>query len=273
MHVNKPLAGAVRDRKGVALKTKSSIGPEGIMALAASAVQATVYDYDFETHDGGHEGTAAFPRRVIAMTDLIESNTLRTERQKSPFGEQFHGFDLGISMTTIVYERHSEPLNFIGRRRPSEDFAIERRVQREGRIRDAEDEPSILAYITGHDDSKFSNIQCRDAAGAPCYISMESVDVNWWSSRIFIPDGLFRRLVELHSTKRIDNIQLSIRLNMSQGNLRTPAFPSLKAPLFGSQSLPYFPHVPCQLLSVYTSLAKPSVGDTAAGGRVLLQNR
>jgi hypothetical protein len=135
-------------------------------------------------------------------------------------------FDLDISMTTIVYERYSEPLNFIGRRRPAvpEDFAIEGRIQRKGHISEAEDGPGVLAYISGYDDQKFDNIRCGDDARSPCYISMDSVDGNSWSSRIFIRNGLFRHLVELLSTKRIDNVQLLIKLNLSQDNLGTPAF-------------------------------------------------
>ena len=77
---------------------------------------------------------------------------------------------------------------------------------------------------------------------------------------MFIRNALFRRLVELHATKRIDAVKLSVSLNMTHVTLDAPIFDSLKLPILEAPSHPYFRHARCQLLSVYTSLAAEAGG-------------
>ena len=98
------------------------------------------------------------------MADVIELDTFRDERYGNAFASQIHVFDIDISLTTIVYQRHPGTLNFLGRRRPSflEDYAIEGRVEE---ARHPENGSSLLVYLSGYDDplSRRTSVQRRPA--------------------------------------------------------------------------------------------------------------
>jgi hypothetical protein len=170
------------------------------------------------------------------------------------FANQIYVFDIDISLTTIVYQRYTGTLNFLGRRRPSflEEYAIEGRVHE---ARHPENGTSLLIYLTGYDDPLLDELQYSVDPRSPCYISTDRRDGYSLSSRMYIRNALFRRLVELHATKRIDAVKLSVRLNMSHGALDAPPFGPLALPIFEAPSHPFFRHARCQLLSVRTSLA------------------
>ena len=182
------------------------------------------------------------------MVDIIERRRLRF-----PTGARIHVFDIDISLSTIVRQRYSGSLNFIGRRRPSvvEDYAIEGRV--EGKAR-AEDGPGLLVYLSGYDDSEFENIQYDDDARSPCFISTDKIDEYSRTARIYIRNVLFRRLVEFQSTKRIDRVELTIGLNESRQRVETRAFGPIKFSIFDAPSHPNFRNARCHLLSVHASL-------------------
>ncbi len=188
------------------------------------------------------------------MADVIELDPFRNQRHDNAFASQIHVFDIDISLTTIVHQRYQGALNFLGRRRPSvlEDYAIEGRVEE---ARHSEDGSSLLIYLSGYDDPNLDELRYNVDPRSPCYIATDRRDGHSWSSRMYVRNALFRRLVELHATKRIDAVKLSVRLNMAHVTLDAPVFGSLKLPILEAPSHPYFRHARCQLLSVCTSLA------------------
>lgn len=193
------------------------------------------------------------------MVNVIELDTFRDERYGNAVASQIHVFDIEISLTTIVYQRYPGTLNFLGRRRPSflEEYAIEGRV---GQARHPENGSSLLVYLSGYDDPLLDELRYSVDPRSPCYIATDRRDAHSWSSRIYVRNALFRRLVELHASKRIDAVKLSVRLNMTRVTLDAPSFDTLNLPILEAPSHPYFRHARCQLLSVHTSLA------TEAGG-------
>ena len=193
------------------------------------------------------------------MADVIELDTFHNERHRNAFASQIHVFDIDISLTTIVYQRYPSTLNFLGRRRPSflEDYAIEGCVEE---ARHPENGSSLLIYLSGYDDPLIDELRYNVDPRSPCYIATDRRDAYSWSSRMYVRNALFRRLVELHATKRIDAVKLSVRLNMTDAALDSPVFGSLKLPFLEAPSHPSFRHARCQLLSVYTSLAAEAGG-------------
>lgn len=193
------------------------------------------------------------------MADVIELGASRDERYGSAFGSQIQVFDIDVSLSTIVHQRYPGTLNFLGRRRPSflEDYAIEGRVEE---ARHPENGSSLLVYLSGYDDPDLDELRYSVDPRSPCYIATDRRDARSWSSRMYIRNALFRRLVELHATKRIDAVKLSVSLNMTHVTLDAPIFDSLKLPILEAPSHPYFRHARCQLLSVYTSLAAEAGG-------------
>ena len=126
--------------------------------------------------------------------------------------------------------------------------------------RHPENGSSLLVYLSGYDDPNFDELRYDLDPRSPCYIATDRRDAHSWSSRIYVRNALFRRLVELHASKRIDAVKLSVRLYMTRVSLDAPSFDTLNLPILEAPSHPYFRHARCQLLSVHTSLA------TEAGG-------
>jgi hypothetical protein len=200
------------------------------------------------------------------MPNVIELDTFQNERYGNALASQIHVFDIDILLTTIVYQRYPGTLNFLGRRRPSflEDYAIEGRVEE---ARHPENGSSLLIYLSGYDDPNLDELRDDLDPRSPCYIATDRRDAHSWSSRMYVRNALFRRLVELHATKRIDAVKLSVRLNMTHAALDAP-FGSLKLPFLEAPSHPYFRHARCQLLSVYTSLAAEAGGAPAGQANI-----
>lgn len=198
------------------------------------------------------------------MADVIELDTFRNERYGNALASQIHVFDIDISLTTIVYQRYARALNFLGRRRPSflEDYAIEGQVEE---ARHPENGSSLLIYLSGYDDPLLDELRYSVDPRSPCYIATDPRDARSWSSRMYVRNALFRRLVELHATKRIDAVKLSVSLNLTRVTLDAPMFDSLKLPILEAPSHPYFRHARCQLLSVCTSLAAEARGAAPVG--------
>ena len=193
------------------------------------------------------------------MAEVIELDTFHNERRGNAFGTQIHVVDIDISLTTIVYQPYSGTLNFLGRRRPSflEDYALEGRVEQ---ARHPESGSSLLIYLSGYDDPNIDELRYNVDPRSPCYIATDRRDAYSWSSRMYVRNALFRRLVELHATKRIDAVKLSVKLNVIHVALDASVFGSLKLPILEAPSHPYFRHARCQLLSVHTSLTVEAGG-------------
>ena len=164
--------------------------------------------------------------------------------------------DIDIALRDIVYQRYHSPLNFLGRDRPPavEDYAIEGAVHLPARDGDGYDEASLV-YVSGYDTIDADGIDA-DADWdhrSPCYISTDRQMEYSWCTNIFIQNRVFRRLVELYSSKRIDALRLTVKLHIVRGPSENLELPTLTFPMLGPSGGLSFQHVRCQLLSVYTS--------------------
>jgi len=72
----------------------------------------------------------------------------------------------------------------------------------------------------------------------------------------YISSNLLRHLVELYVTKRIDRVQLSIQIAVIGEQIGNLDVLPEGFPLLGEAGRLHFRRMQCELLSVYTSLAK-----------------
>ena len=151
-----------------------------------------------------------FQQRIANMNALIEADAYRSWR-----APHVSIFDVAIDLTAIVYERYVGPLNFVGRRRPTlvEDCALE------GRVATLDSAEGLFVYLSAYDDLDADRDIVDADARSPCYISTDRADGHFGSARLYIRNVLFRRLVELHSTKRIDAVSLSIKFSVNHREL------------------------------------------------------
>jgi len=163
-----------------------------------------------------------------------------------------HVFDIDVALTAVVYERRPGALNFLGRGRPSavEDYALEGRVV----STDRDVSSSLVIYLSGYESPSLERNWDDADPRSPCFLSTDVQAGSLGMACIYIRSALFRRLVELHSTKRIDCLRLSVKLDAHQTTMEE-AFAPARGTLLEAASHPYFRHARGQLLSVHTALA------------------
>ena len=89
-----------------------------------------------------------------------------------------------------------------------------------------------------------------------CRLVWDNTDAHSLQSVVYIAHGLLRHLVELFVTKRIDEVQLSVQIAVAGGHPSKLEVASDGLPLLGEAGRLHFRRSRCELLSVYTSLAK-----------------
>ena len=170
--------------------------------------------------------------------------------------------DIDVALHDMVFQRYTSSLNFLGRHRPSsiEDYAIEGSV-----VVPSSDEGGelFLVYISGFepDNVDIAEFDRDPDRRSPCYISTDRHVEYSWCTNVFVQGSIFRRLVELYSSRRIDAVRLTVKLHLLRGPADKVELPSVTLPMLGPSGALSLQHVRCQLLSVYTSLrADPNTG-------------
>ena len=176
-------------------------------------------------------------------------------------GAEVSILDIDVSLHDMVYQRYTSALNFLGRQRPGtvEDYAIEGVVAAPA----SADAESFLVYISGFEPGSIDQLDFdRDPdRRSPCFISTDRQSEYAWCTNVFIQGSVFRRLVELYSSRRIDAVRLTIKLHLLRGPADKLELPSVTFPMLGPSGALSLEHVRCQLVSVYTSLrADPTQG-------------
>jgi hypothetical protein len=174
--------------------------------------------------------------------------------------------DIDVSLHDMVYQRYASAVNFLGRQRPAtvEDYAIEGAVSAPLSVDEAE---TFLVYISGFEPDSIDQIELdRDPdRRSPCFISTDRQSEYSWCTNVFIQGAVFRRLVELYASRRIDSVRLTIKLHVLRGPTDKLELPSVTFPMLGPSGALSLQHVRCQLMSVYTSLR----ADPAHGSEIL----
>jgi hypothetical protein len=158
--------------------------------------------------------------------------------------------DIDVALHDMVFQRYSSALNFLGHQRPStiEDYAME------GFVAGADE--SFLVYISGYEGDSIDQFETEHDPDkrSPCYISTDRHVEYSWCTNVFVQGSIFRRLVEMYSSKRIDTVRLTVKLHVLRGPSDRVELPSVTFPMLGPSGALSTQHVRCQLLSVHTSL-------------------
>ncbi len=179
--------------------------------------------------------------------------------------------DIDVSMTDIVFERRSEGLSELsGRWRGSvADYAIEGIVRAapsdEG---EASFEP-LHVYVSGYEQADRLDKDEEVDPRSVCYIANDRNPDSAWRTNIYIEGLIFRRLVELYSSKRIDSAQISILVKVLRDPSGKVDVPALRHPMLRTVGDRRFQHSRAHLMSIQTALGSDFTLRRASAFRTL----
>jgi hypothetical protein len=177
--------------------------------------------------------------------------------------------DIDVHFTEVVFRRRAAALGASDDPRPASfDYAIEGVVLRSAAQRDSEDDPERrLVYLYGYRQSERTD---RDGDRDPrsiCYIANDRREDFAYFANIYIEGRIFRRMVELYATKRIDCARISIVATVLSDSSGAVEAPTLTFPALRTVGDSHREFNRCRLLSVQTSLRFGPRGGGAIGGR------
>ncbi|RBP11947.1 hypothetical protein DFR50_11554 [Roseiarcus fermentans] len=165
--------------------------------------------------------------------------------------------DIDVAMTNIVFQ-HGGSLSALDSRRPSSviDYAIE------GVVRGAEPEElgdgrsdPVRLYVSGYSaNDRLDRDEDIDQRSV-CYIAHDRSPDRAWRTNIYIESAIFRRLVELYASKRIDFAKISVLLKVLRDPSGKVDVPVSKHPMLRAAGDRRVEHSRAHLMSVQTALA------------------
>ncbi len=171
--------------------------------------------------------------------------------------------DIDVMLTDIVFEHFGDGLAGFGAKRPSSlvDYAIEGIVYPGSAIDDGVATEPSLVYLSGYEDGDRMDRSEDVDQRSVCYISNDRRSDYAWSTNIYIERLIFRRLVELYATKRIDCVKISILLKVLRDASGAVDVPTLNQPVLRTMGDRHRRHSRAHLMSVQMGLgAKASFG-------------
>lgn len=164
--------------------------------------------------------------------------------------------DVDLALTNIVFQQ-GPSLEGPNGRRPRADHAIECVTRLPGEDLDSEAE-THLVYLSGYAHSDRLDWDEDFDPRSVCYIATDRRPGHAWRTSIFIESFIFRRVVELFTTKRIDAARISILVKALRGSSGAIEVPTIGAPMMKSAGATHGQHSRGHLMSVQTSL----IGET-----------
>ncbi len=163
--------------------------------------------------------------------------------------------DIDVALTDIVFHSHRDGLDGFGARRPAVvvDYAIEGIVRPAPGAEESEAEPYVV-YVSGYEDRDRTDHGEDFDPRSVCYISNDRRPDFAWSTNIYIENFIFRRLVELYATRRIDSARISILLKVLRDSSGAIDLPILSRPGLLGEDDRHRQHSRAHLMSVQTSL-------------------
>ena len=170
--------------------------------------------------------------------------------------------DVDIALTDIVFESRAADLDFLGVRAPASvvDYAIEGVVRGTAVAAEEGAEPALV-YLSGYAEADRMDRSADLDQRSVCYIANDNRPDHAWRTHIYIEQRIFRRLMELYASRRIDAARISIVLHVLRDPSGAVEIPASSEPLLRMAADPNRRHSRAQLMSVETSLAG------RAGGR------
>ncbi len=173
--------------------------------------------------------------------------------------------DIDVSLTDMVFQRHESGFEGLGGRRPSAlvDYAIEG-VVRSGTLAAGQADDGYLVYVSGYEDADRMDRSDDFDQRSVCYIATDRRPDFAWRTDIYIERFIFRRLVELYASRRIDFARISILLKVLLDPRGGVELPSLAHPMLRTAGDRHRQHSRAHLMSVETSLGAAPPADSTS---------
>lgn len=169
--------------------------------------------------------------------------------------------DIDVALTDIVFERRGVDFDAFGARRPASlaNCALEGVVRGPPDDEGAAVEP-LRVHVSGYDRrdrlDRDEDIDQRSV----CYIANDRRPDREGRTNIYIEGAIFRRLVELYASKRINSARISILVKVLRDSSGRLDVPHLRHPMLRTAGDRRLQHSRAHLMSVETALAAESQG-------------
>ena len=167
--------------------------------------------------------------------------------------------DIDVFLTDIVFQRNEDGLEPLGAGRPSVlvDYALE------GVVHAGESAQPYLVYVSGYEDAdRMDRGEDLDQRSV-CYVATDRRPDFAWRTNIYIERFVFRRLVELYASRRIDAARISILLKVLLDPSGAVEVPTLAHSMLRTAGDGHRRHSRAHLMSVQTSLGAARPADPA----------
>ena len=164
--------------------------------------------------------------------------------------------DFDVALTDIVFEHFGDGLAGFGAKRPLSvvDYAIEGIVYPGPAVEAGAATEPFVVYVSGYEAGDRMDRSEDFDQRSVCYISNDRRSDYAWSTNIYIERFIFRRLVELYATKRIDCVKISILLKVLRDASGAVDVPTLSQPMLRTASDRHRRHSRAHLMSLQTWL-------------------
>jgi hypothetical protein len=179
--------------------------------------------------------------------------------------------DIDVALTDIVFQRHRDGVDSHGPKAVV-DYAIEGIVPGGAADEGSSESEPFLVYVSGYEDADRMDRGEDFDQRSVCYIETDRRPDHAWRTNIYIERFIFRRLVELYASRRIDSAKISLLLKVLRSPSGAVEVPSLSHPMLRSAGGRHGRHSRAHLMSVQTSLSaasrvKPAIlSDASAWG-------
>ena len=166
--------------------------------------------------------------------------------------------DIDVAITDLVFQRFADGLDARGPK--AVDYAIEGVVPALAANEGAGALEPFVVYVSGYEDADRMDRGEDFDQRSVCYIATDWRPDHAWRTNIYIERFIFRRLVELYASRRIDSVRISILLKVLRDPSGAVEVPTLSHPMLRTAGDSHRRHSRAHLMSVQTSLsAAPQV--------------
>ncbi len=166
--------------------------------------------------------------------------------------------DIDVAITDLVFQRFADGLDARGPK--AVDYAIGGVVPALAANEGAGALEPFVVYVSGYEDADRMDRGEDFDQRSVCYIATDWRPDHAWRTNIYIERFIFRRLVELYASRRIDSVRISILLKVLRDPSGAVEVPTLSHPMLRTAGDSHRRHSRAHLMSVQTSLsAAPQV--------------
>ncbi len=162
--------------------------------------------------------------------------------------------DIDVAMTDIVFQRYRDGLEVHGPKAVV-DYAIEGLMPATAAAEGSAESEPFVVYLSGYEEADRMDRGEDFDQRSVCYIATDRRPDRAWRTTIYIERFIFRRLVELYASRRIDSVRISILLKVLRDSSGAVEVPTLSHPMLRTAGDRDRKHSCGHLMSVRTGLS------------------